>query len=67
MTDTAQKSQMMQGRENENKEKIKNCVGGTDDPSGYKNKHEQQTTEKSVLPILIPGRKNKQIKIKDDI
>lgn len=26
----------MQGRENENKEKIKNCVGGTDDPSGYK-------------------------------
>ena len=50
---------MMQGRENGNKEKIKNCVGGTDDPSGYKTSMEQKPAEKSVLPIPILGRKNK--------
>lgn len=41
-------------------ENIRNCAGGTDDPSSYKTSMEKKKAERSVLPIPIPGKKKKK-------
>lgn len=45
-------------------ENIRNCAGGTDDPSSYKTSMEKKKAERSVLPIPILGKKEKEKKNK---